>query len=89
MGETLKLKALAKINLGLDVLGRRENGYHDIDSIMTLVNLYDVLDKNMQEYEWSVLTVEVPAAQAGTYLAKINISFMGEEIAIRAMSIEA
>ena len=24
----IELKALAKINLGLDVLGRRENGYH-------------------------------------------------------------
>ena len=26
----IELKALAKINLGLDVLGRRENGYHDL-----------------------------------------------------------
>ena len=25
----IELKALAKVNLGLDVLGRRENGYHD------------------------------------------------------------
>ena len=26
----IELKSLAKINLGLDVLGRRENGYHEI-----------------------------------------------------------
>lgn len=26
----IELKSLAKINLGLDVLGRRENGYHDV-----------------------------------------------------------
>ena len=26
----IELKALGKINLGLDVLGRRENGYHDV-----------------------------------------------------------
>ena len=26
--DKLELKALGKINLGLDVLGRRENGYH-------------------------------------------------------------
>ena len=35
----IELKALAKINLGLDVLGRRENGYHDVrlfDSISYL-----------------------------------------------------
>ena len=29
----IELKALAKINLGLDVLGRRENGYHDVRTV--------------------------------------------------------
>lgn len=28
--DKLELKALGKINLGLVVLGRRENGYHDV-----------------------------------------------------------
>lgn len=37
----LELKALAKINLGLDVLGRRENGYHDVRMIMQSIYLYD------------------------------------------------
>lgn len=37
----LELKALAKINLGLDVLGRRENGYHDVRMVMQSVYLYD------------------------------------------------
>ena len=37
----IELKALAKINLGLDVLGRRENGYHDVRMIMQSVYLYD------------------------------------------------
>ena len=27
--ESIRLKARAKINLGLDVIGRRENGYAD------------------------------------------------------------
>ena len=39
--EHLELKSLAKINLGLDVLGRRENGYHDVRMIMQSVYLYD------------------------------------------------
>lgn len=30
----IELEALAKINLGLDVLGRRENGYHDVRMVM-------------------------------------------------------
>lgn len=37
----LELKALGKINLGLDVLGRRENGYHDVRMVMQTVYLYD------------------------------------------------
>lgn len=41
MENTLTLKALAKINLGLDVLGRRENGYHDVRMIMQTIYLYD------------------------------------------------
>lgn len=37
----LELKALGKINLGLDILGRRENGYHDVRMVMQTVFLYD------------------------------------------------
>lgn len=37
----MKLKALAKINLGLDVLRRREDGYHEVKMIMQTVGLYD------------------------------------------------
>lgn len=35
------LKAPAKINLSLRVLGRRPDGYHELDSIMQMVGLYD------------------------------------------------
>lgn len=38
---SIDLKALAKINLGLDVLGRRPDGYHDVRMIMQSVYLYD------------------------------------------------
>ena len=41
MNNTVTLKALAKINLGLDVLGRRENGYHDVRMVMQTIYLYD------------------------------------------------
>jgi 4-diphosphocytidyl-2-C-methyl-D-erythritol kinase len=39
----VRLKAYAKINLGLDVLRRREDGYHDVRMIMQSVKLYDKL----------------------------------------------
>jgi len=37
----IELKALGKINLGLDVLGVRENGYHDVRMVMQTIYLYD------------------------------------------------
>ena len=43
--DKMELKALGKINLGLDVLGRRENGYHDVRMVMQTVYLYDNEDK--------------------------------------------
>ena len=39
--DRMELKALGKINLGLDVLGRRENGYHDVRMVMQTLYLYD------------------------------------------------
>ena len=37
----IRLRAMAKINLGLDVLGKRADGYHDLRMIMQTVGLFD------------------------------------------------
>lgn len=47
--ERIQLKALGKINLGLDVLGKRENGYHDVRMIMQTVYLYDEVTLEKQQ----------------------------------------
>lgn len=44
MKDRIQLKALAKINLGLDVLRRREDGYHEVKMIMQTISLYDDLE---------------------------------------------
>ena len=41
--EIITLPAFAKINLGLSVLGRREDGYHEIRTVFQTVTLQDVL----------------------------------------------
>lgn len=38
---SIRLKAMAKINLGLDVVGKRPDGYHEVRMIMQSINLYD------------------------------------------------
>lgn len=43
MTDTLQLKAYAKINLGLDVVRKREDGYHEVRMIMQTVKLFDKL----------------------------------------------
>ncbi|MDF2586704.1 MAG: 4-diphosphocytidyl-2C-methyl-D-erythritol kinase [Anaerocolumna sp.] len=44
--DTIKIKAYAKINLGLDVVRKREDGYHEVRMIMQTINLYDKLTIN-------------------------------------------
>ena len=39
--DSIELKALAKINIGLDVTGIRDDGYHEVRMIMQTVNLFD------------------------------------------------
>ena len=41
---TLYEGAYAKLNLTLNVLGKREDGYHDIESVMQTVSLFDRLE---------------------------------------------
>lgn len=47
----ISVKALAKINLGLDVVRRREDGYHEVRMIMQTIHLFDRLEisKNTSE----------------------------------------
>ena len=40
----LRLKAYGKINLALDVLGKRDNGYHDVRMIMQTLGLHDRIE---------------------------------------------
>ena len=40
----MKLRALAKINLGLDVTGKRPDGYHEVRMIMQNIQMFDQLE---------------------------------------------
>ena len=53
-------KAYGKINLSLDVLGRRANGYHDVSMVMQTVDLYDVITLRKLSYrDGIILTTDV------------------------------
>lgn len=40
----MKIKAYAKINIALDVVGKRDDGYHLLKMIMQTIDLYDIID---------------------------------------------
>lgn len=53
---TLFEKAYAKINLTLDVLGKREDGFHDLKSVMQTVSLYDTIELDLETGEpWKLI----------------------------------
>ena len=53
-------KAPAKINLGLDVLGKRADGYHELEMVMSSVDLADRLI--MEELEEDKIIIETNKA---------------------------
>jgi 4-diphosphocytidyl-2-C-methyl-D-erythritol kinase len=59
----LKLFAPAKINLGLAVTGKLENGYHTLDTIFTTLNTGDVLTLEPQE---AGITLEIVGSSLPT-----------------------
>ena len=44
VGDFMRLRAYAKINLGLDILGKRSDGYHEVKMIMQTIQMYDLLE---------------------------------------------
>ena len=49
MGKETVIDAPAKINLSLDVIGKRENGYHDVRMIMQQISLHDTITITVEE----------------------------------------
>lgn len=82
--KSIKLKAYGKINLGLDVLGKRDDGYHDLDMIMQSVDLYDeitITKNNSGEITVKTNTDKIPNDKSNlTYkAAKLLMEEFGVE----------
>lgn len=67
-------KAYAKINLSLDVFNIREDGYHDIKSIMIPLNFYDVVDIEIANHdEYSCNNNYIKFNEKNSIIKMINV----------------
>ncbi|MBQ4466304.1 MAG: 4-(cytidine 5'-diphospho)-2-C-methyl-D-erythritol kinase [Oscillospiraceae bacterium] len=58
MSRRLTLQCAAKLNLSLDVTGKREDGYHTLESIFQSVNVYDTIELTAEEGDGISLSCE-------------------------------
>lgn len=69
-------KAYAKINLGLDVIRRRPDGYHEVKMIMQTVGIYDILTFAKRELSAEGPQISIMLEQKNT----LKPEFSGEEL---------
>ncbi|MEF9475910.1 MAG: 4-(cytidine 5'-diphospho)-2-C-methyl-D-erythritol kinase [Candidatus Mariimomonas ferrooxydans] len=67
----LTLKAPAKINWFLNVLGRRDDGYHDIESIIQKIGLYDFISFRPSKDLTLKTDLQIPTEQNLVYKAAV------------------
>lgn len=86
--DKIELKAYGKINIGLDAIRKREDGYHDLDMIMQTVGVYDDViisrEDGTQTYEIEVSTdADILPNDKG------NLAFMAAKVLMEAYDIKS
>lgn len=76
----LKIRANAKINLSLSVIGKREDGYHELDTVMQSIELYDKI---------SIKKSDTISVECGDFGGKSNIAFKAAELFFNDSGINA
>lgn len=66
-------KAYGKINISIDVISKREDGYHNMDMIMVPIDLYDVID--------------IEIAQEGSYCCNYDLPYDESNIIYRCIEL--
>ena len=74
--DKLQLKAYGKINLGLDVIRKLPDGYHDLDMIMQMVDVYD--DVIIEKKAGEEIVVKADAAVLSN--GKDNLAYMAAKM---------
>lgn len=81
--ESVTLKASAKINLSLDVTGKRNDGYHEIESIFQSVSIYDTITVTKLDRPEIIISCSNPEVPCD----KSNIVYKAAELFFRETKI--
>ena len=73
---SIQLKSRAKINLSIDVLGKRKDGYHLVEMIMQTIDLYDII--NIKEID--IDEININSNSSDIPLNKDNIVYKAAKL---------
>lgn len=74
--DSFNIRAYAKINLGLDIIGKRPDGYHDIRTVMQTIGVYD-----------EITVVKKPEAGVTMDCSDPTLSVGEDNLCLRAVSV--
>lgn len=77
--DTVTVYSPAKINLGLEIVGKRADGYHEIQTIFQKVSLYDELTFKILSSSEITVTVDNPAIPSGN----ANLAYKAAELLLK------
>lgn len=88
--KSIRIRAYAKINLSLDVIRRREDGYHDIESLMQSVSMFDEmfvacegLPSDVDLAGYNGLDVDILGVNISLYMNSEALPPSGDNLAIK------
>ena len=84
MANTLRLKSPAKINLRLEILKRRKDGYHEIRTVLQMIGLYDTLSVSLKKEKVIFITTDHPDLPVG----KENLVYRAARVVLKKSDYE-
>jgi len=79
MVKALRLKSPAKVNLRLEILRRREDGYHELRTVLQMINLYDTLSISLEKEKGISITTDHPDLPLG----KRNLVYQAAQVILK------
>ena len=81
--EKIKIKSYGKVNLSLDVTGKRDDGYHEIQTLMQKISLFDDVTVTWTGRESKDIEISLTCDKPYLPTDRRNLAYAGAEIMAR------